>query len=126
MKMIPQPKGSNLCGQCCIAFIAAISLEKAIKTVGKKGLTSPRAISKALTRLGFDCPSRRVKWSQSEELPFLSMIAISRKKDKNWHWMVYWNKKLYDPAGRTMQEYIEDGWRVTSYLPINKKSPDPA
>ena len=44
MDLILQPVGSNMCGQACIAMIAGISIEEAVKAVGHRHSTKTREI----------------------------------------------------------------------------------
>ncbi len=121
MRLITQPEGSSLCGQCCVAMAAGVSLTKAIEAVGhsRKRGTHTWEIIPALRKLGINCADRCRRVSRKRPLPpKRGVVVIHRPKgDKPalWHWMLVWDGEMFDPSGR-WPDYV--GWRITSYLEI--------
>lgn len=108
MKIKLQPKGSNLCGQTCVAMIADISLDDAISSVGKRGLTNTKDIANALRKLGFECADKVTRYKNGLGSEFCLCVVESK------HWVVYKDGLFYDPAyGILLWIPI-----VTSYLNI--------
>ena len=110
MRLLLQPKGSNLCGQTCVAMIAGISLEEAILAVGKRGLTTTKDIAQALRKLGFGCADRVTRYNGRLGSELCLCVVESK------HWVVYKDGLFYDPAFGILF------WmpRVTSYLNITQ------
>lgn len=111
-----QPRGSNLCGQTCVAMLAETTLEKAILLVGKKGLTRPKDLIQALQKTGFLArgPVLRLA-STTVALPENAILNYHWKGRSNGHWIVRWQGENFDPEGGTAR-----GGRVTSYIEICK------
>lgn len=124
MHLIVQPEGSGVCGQCCVAMAAGVSLKRACDAVGhnKASGTHTREIVRALTALGLTCDSRLRRISRSRpNLPKRAIVAIHRpyvekKRNARWHWMLTWDGKIYDPGDSWPDRY--EGWKITSYLEI--------
>ncbi len=117
MTHIYQPEDSPLCGQCCVAMAAGVSLEKAISVIGSSTAgTSTAEVRDGLRALGIGCAERlRVVSRVRPILPRRAIIACHIPRNGNAHWMLTWDGEIYDPARMwpAMRE-----WRITSYLEI--------
>lgn len=123
MKLITQPEGSSLCGQCCIAMAAGVSLKRATDAIGHNGGTRTSEVVKALRKLGIDCADRMVRPSRKRpNIPQRAFLAIHRlpnedeKRKAKWHWLLQWDGKIYDPSEQWPDGY--KNWKITSYLEI--------
>lgn len=121
MKLILQPEGSSLCGQCCVAMAAGVSLKRAKTAVGHERGTHTSEVVAALRILGVSCADRLRRVRRANPvLPQRAIIAIHRpaSEDRNGraHWMLHWDGKVFDPGGRWPDGY--QNWRITSYLEI--------
>ena len=123
MKHIAQPKGSNLCGQTCVAMIAGITLDESIKVFGKSGCTTTKDVASALRKLGIPCDDRVIRIRKGENPisvgTVVKMVVLHCDK---WpkhcsHWVVLYGELYYDPAASVGIGY-GDGVRITSYLPV--------
>jgi hypothetical protein len=117
--LVRQPIDSSLCGQCCVAMAAGVSLTKAIEAVGhgRRGGTSTREIIAALRRLGVRSVDRCHAISRARpEYPRRALLVMRQNGNRRWHWVYYENGQFHDPQGR-WPDY--DGWRVTSYLELD-------
>lgn len=122
IQRIRQPDGSSLCGQCCVAMAAGVSLAQAIEATGHNRATSTSDVVKALRALGLLCADRchpvgRVRPSWTKR----AMLAVSRQPEQGRHrgrshWLLAWDGEIFDPQGDWPTGY--DNWRVTSYLEI--------
>lgn len=117
-----QPKGSNICGQACIAMLANISLEESIKIFGTRGKTSTKDIINALNKLDILCSQKLIRIRKNESKSNLCIVTnytvINGKKYK--HWVIYYKNKYYDPAIGVFScdSYQQFNKVETSYLPI--------
>lgn len=123
MKLILQPDGSSLCGQCCVAMAAGVSLKRAIEAVGHERGTYTCDVVRALWALGVQCDDRCTRISRKRpNLPKRGLVAIHRPKEdgkrrERFHWMLTWDGRMYDPGGAWPDGFA--GWRITSYLTIH-------
>lgn len=129
MHLIPQPEGSSLCGQACIAMVAGISLERAIEAVGhrRRGGTTTKEIVLALRSLGIACPDRLHRMNcKRPVLPGRAVVNIvkyitradGKRKQRKAHWMLTWDGVIFDPGQAWPEAYRQDGWTITSYLEL--------
>lgn len=113
MKLILQPKGSSLCGQCCVAMLMDISLEEAIKLVGHNGITSDRDLLTVLETKYPGIADRKFFGSKLE-----NSICLCKHKNPNnsnmEHWTIYNSGVIMDPSGRPEK----DLWPMYKYWMI--------
>lgn len=105
----------NNCGQCCIATLAEVSLEEAIEAVGKKGLTRTKHLISALKKFDISCDDT---YSLGSDYPDSSIVRFSWLEARKSHWIIFFNKKYYDPSAgvfRKLPEYLKKS-KPTSYL----------
>lgn len=120
---IEQPLKSRICGQIAVAIIANITLENAIKLIGRKrNSTRTKDLTYALRSLGYKCPDR------CKKMPVHPKLAIGHldipKRKSGWHWVVIDGDKIFDGIYGTPDGKVkwEKGWRITSYLPIEESN----
>ncbi len=92
-----QPKGSVLCGQACVAMISGVPLKTAIDVIGHICTTHTNELISALRRLNVQCDSKLRRPSAQKPFPPFAILKISFPGKRNWHWVVRWNGKIYDP-----------------------------
>ena len=120
---IQQPKNKKICGQIAVAVIAGISVDEAIKVVGKKGCTTTKDLASALRKLGYTCDNRCKPF---RKLPF-PKLAIAQLKSptrrSGWHWIVIDSGRIYDGINGTSDGKVRwiDGSKITSILEIYEK-----
>lgn len=110
IKYLKQEK-SGYCGQTCIAMLADISVNEAIKIM--KSTKCQASISKVLETLdylGFSYNKPIYTHGQKVEFPRCCMINV------RGHLIVYFNGVFYDPTLGIMQEY--EFKNITSYIEI--------
>ena len=118
INLIKQPKGSNLCGQACVAMITGISLEESIKLFGSKGKTGTKQLYYALKERGITCSEKAVRIKNNNK-PEFCIITIHYTGYKNKHFCVWNNNKYYDPA-RGIRKKLDKFERETSFIKINQ------
>lgn len=127
IKPVLQPDGSSLCGQACVAMAAGVSLKRAIEAVGheKKRGTYTREVIAALRSLDIQCADACRKVSRKRPvLPRRGLVVIhrpkleGRRRSNQWHWLLTWDGKIYDPSGWEWPDGYKD-WKITSYLEIS-------
>ena len=96
MIFVEQPQGSKLCGQTCLAMILEIPLSDAIVLVGHDKGTRTQELVKALKLCGLRTTDALVRRSN---IPEHCIAKIPKPRGNNWHWVVYWEGKRYDPLG---------------------------
>lgn len=116
---VKQPSGTKTCGQVAVAVIAGISLEEAIKVVGKKGCTTTKDLVKAIRKLGFKCPDRCKKMNRTPPLAIAQVKYPTRKS--GWHWVVVDGNKIFDGQNGNAFGVVQWGhdWRMTSFLSVS-------
>lgn len=122
--LVLQPEGSELCGQCCVAMAAGVSLAEAVRAVGHEGGTYTRDIVAAFEKLGVPSASRCKVLSRTKPVPpKRAILAIhqppkeGRRRKGKWHWLLHWDGEILDPGGCWGTEHYKD-WRITSALEI--------
>lgn len=128
IKKVTQPEGSNLCGQAIIAMLGNISIQKAIKIMGKTGCTRTKDVIQTLRKLKLRVGSDRLlripkNWSK----PSLCIVHIGYGGHWKKHWTL-WNGPegcFYDPAFKLKKEenFYNNGWgQMLSYLEIKGRT----
>lgn len=110
MKIVSQPKGSYVCGQCCIAMIRGITLEQAIEYIGKKGKTTVDDLVRGLDHRVWN--ENLIRISKDNLLPKSCIVRVRWNKGGS-HWVVRDNKWIYDPAVGKIN--------LSDYLKLNDK-----
>ena len=119
MNLIFQPPGSSLCGQCCVAMAAGISLEESIKVFGHRHATRTKEVAQALNALGIQCPSQRLKpLTDRDSWPTRAIIKeiYGPTRKRKSHWILLWDGKVYDP-----DPHDAPGTKYSSYLGIEER-----
>lgn len=119
MKLVKQPKGSNLCGQACVATIGNISLEDSIRIFDREGRTNTKDLIYALELLGFVCATRLKRGKpEQDDLAIVKFLHPNRKS----HWVVWYKGKYYDPiagVSKKVPKYLSES-KQTSFLRIQE------
>ena len=58
MKLVTQPPNSKLCGQCCVAMLAGITLDESIQIIGHQKGTRTKDLVKAFQKLNIKTAAR--------------------------------------------------------------------
>lgn len=118
MLLVYQPENSNLCGQACVASIAGVTLEDAIKVFGgKRSGTSTRQVVDALRKLGVECGDKLIRISRKREKTNYCIVKLRSTLHKHRHWTIYREGFYFDPGVGVLVEY-PDHVVETSFLPI--------
>lgn len=118
MDWVYQGKGTRLCGQACVAMIAGITLDEAVKLFGTKGGTRTKHVVDAFNKLGVKT-GKLTRVSKKNKKTDLCMVVIHYSFSNRKHWTI-WNKdKYYDPSIGVLTEYPLSV-RETSFLPVYK------
>jgi hypothetical protein len=120
-RVLIQPDQSSLCGHCCVAMAAGVSLDRAIEEIGHERGTYTRELVAALRAFGIGCASKLRRLSRIKPvLPKRAIVCIQRygdeKRSARGHWMLAWDGEIFDPGGAWPHGY--ENWRITSYLEI--------
>lgn len=94
MEIVLQDHNSKVCGQCCIAMILGITLDKAIKLVGHEKATTALELSKAL------CVKKIfIRISKNRTIPERAILFVGNIGNRRHrHWVVIENQKIYCPT----------------------------
>jgi hypothetical protein len=117
-KWVKQPDDSHQCGQVAVAVVAGITLEQAIRVIGKKGRTTTKDLVFALRFLGYKCPRKCKRMPR----PPLAIAQLHNPKKSGWHWVVVDGDKIFDGVNGNDRGQIIWGYgrKMTSYLPITQ------
>ena len=89
-----------LCGQSCVAMLAGVSVDEAIKIIGTDKGTNKQDLKKALDYYGIAYALKSTKYDPNIPLPDLCIIQMTVEKPpdiKYGHWGIYHNGIYYDP-----------------------------
>lgn len=96
--LLLQPPNSTLCGQYCVAMLAAVAPEESIAVFGTRGRTRTAEVVKALTHFGLRPSSRLRRLSQYQVIPSPSILKVARPGQSNFHWVVFQEGVIYCPC----------------------------
>lgn len=127
IQMVKQPKGSTICGQCCVAMITGKALDEVIKVFGHSHATRTKELHKVLKHFGYTSNSKLIRFTNFSGLPDLGIVKITYDWRKhNGHWAVIKNIDgianfmVYCPSGE-IDSWLTYGFgkgRITSFLTI--------
>lgn len=116
MRLVRQPKGSNVCGLACVAMVAGVDLEGGIDLVGHRGKTWGTDIRIALDKAGILHGSSMISgWPKGD-----AMLSYKEIGGRRRHWVLWYKEKYYDPLSgihRKQPDWLSVA-RVTSHLPL--------
>jgi hypothetical protein len=135
---IPQPPGTNVCGQCCVAMLANITLDQACEIIGHRHITGTREMARALRNLGYLADGRltriyfkrgeimRVKQQPCKVGIIKAVPRYSRvwKRHGHFRWVVKSGSKICDPGLKApvgLTFYIENVLRLTAFMEVRLK-----
>lgn len=118
IRHVPQPSGSKVCGQACIAMVLGISLDDAVKLVGHARATRTKEISAALGQLG-----PLVRLSRKHSLPDRCIMKVRIPNQSNWHWVLKDGSMVFDPSRGHAMSWVSwaetvKGCTVSSFLEV--------
>lgn len=128
MRLRLQPKGSELCGQYCVAMISGEIPEYVIQIFGHNRGTSFIELTFALRKLGLNPDFKLSKAGKKTKLPKLCILSIKYSNTPaqlgtSGHWVVHYKGIIYDPAlGKYPIEELESKQgKLTSYLRVKRQ-----
>jgi len=68
MNLQRQPRGSKICGHCCVAMVTGASLQEVIAQVGHRHGTSARELGMALRAFGLQAQFKLTGFKKQESL----------------------------------------------------------
>jgi hypothetical protein len=123
MKLITQPEGSSVCGQCCVAMVVGVSLNSCLTVFCHDWATSPKVLRWALKYYHYKPAKRLLRYKKQEQLPALCILKLTYPFQKMGHWVVYDTGDIYCSVhGIWSYENYEDisGGQLTHYLGFTK------
>lgn len=109
IKLIKQPKGSKVCGQCVSAMIAGVSYEDMADIYGHTTTSNISEAKRALYKLGFDAgetvqvDNRKKNW----RIPETAFVRIKYGRRRCGHFVAKIQGKFYDPRGMVFDNLDE-------------------
>jgi hypothetical protein len=117
-------RGASMCGQCCLAMILGKTLDEVASLVGHRRSTFSRELIAVLRAHGYDVPDRMQRRPLPQKYSRALLKASSKRGRK--HWLLLWDSRLFcpdlGPDPIAYGGYDQDGWKITSYLPLEKKA----
>ena len=103
-----------------MAVITGCSIKKATKAIGLEKYTNTKELANGLRKLRFKCSSR-LKVLKNK--PKVAIAKLKYPGTKKWHWVVIYKDKIFDGVygDKFGKVKWERGWRITSYLPVERK-----
>lgn len=122
MNLIQQPWDSKLCGHCCVAMVAGVSLAKVIGAIGHLEGTKTKEIVSALEAFGVGVKKLKVGKPPKGALSIVKAWPINQKKSRGWHWVVIDQRgKMLDPSSGNLSHILyNERYKLTSYLEIKQ------
>lgn len=123
VNIVTQPKGSSICGQCCVAMAAGKSIEEVIKVFGHKHATGTKELHKALNKFKVVSDKKLTRNSSNVSFPKTAILKITYDwRKNNGHWIYFENGICYCPSGEINHwtKYLANPsmGRITSFLKI--------
>lgn len=104
MKLIQQPIGTSLCGQCVVAMLANKPLDQVIELMGE-GRTYPRDLRRSLKHFDIAVPSRGIPaFTPSAPLG----VGAAMIWGKQQHWVAWEDEFWYDPLSPSLLTSLID------------------
>ncbi|MDO7888276.1 hypothetical protein [Hymenobacter cheonanensis] len=123
MKLITQPEGSTVCGQCCVAMIVGVSLNSCLTVFCHDWATSPKVLRWALKYYHYTPARRLLKIKLPALLPDLCILKLTYPFQQMGHWVVYNAGQIYCSVhgiyDYNKYEAVADG-KLTHYLGFTK------
>lgn len=119
MKLILQPLGSAVCGQCCVAMIVGVSLSSCLTVFCQDWTDSARVMRWALKYYHYQPNPRLRRFKKQKQLPNLCLLMSKHTGD----WVVYDTGDIYCPTYGICNyaDYEElTGGTLTHYLGFTK------
>lgn len=121
MRLQLQPRGSKICGHCCVAMVAGVKLQQVIAQVGHMHGTSAREVGLALRAFGHQAQFKLTTFKNEASLPTLCILKQMWANSEQSHWVVYNAGTIYCP-GHGQYAFADavatTGGRFTSYLKL--------
>jgi hypothetical protein len=120
MKLVRQPKGSNLCGQAVVAMLTGVTLDEAVKSMHTRGTTRTRQLIDALSGTGI-VPSERLHRFHLAHATLLrnAILKMHWKGRYKSHWVLLCDDQIFDPEYGVTPAGWWTGWkRVSSFLSL--------
>lgn len=127
IELVEQGK-TRLCGQACVAMVSSRELGEICKLMNEYKGTKTQDIIAVLQKLKIDCGAKLQPISKNHPIPKLCIAKMTRftrnrTRRPGWHWVVIFDKKVYDPNGYItsikIAEHRHKG-RVTSFIKIDR------
>ena len=118
---IQQARGSQVCGQACVAMAAGVTLDKAIQVFGHERGTRTCDVLKGFKAFGIEAKTTRLKrWDDKEPPPpcaLLHQLFHAKGQKFHGHWVLNWHGVVHDPeqAGPNL---VDSGGRFVSYVEL--------
>lgn len=112
--IIHQPPGSGSCGQACVAMAAGVTIEEAVRVIGKDGDTGAGDLVRGLRALGVTC-KRLPVYSRLRLDQYAILGIVYLDNDRTGHWMLLWDGTIYDPAVKVQSPHP---WRIEEIVRI--------
>lgn len=122
MQLIRQPEGSSLCGQCVVAMLAEITLDRAIEQMGE-GRNYPRDIRRELGKLNISIPRRSVqsvsgRGPDGREAAVLLCSTIEDNRQYT-HWIAWDGRRWFDPRIGEYDDFREHYKATAAVYPVD-------
>ena len=123
MKLILQPEGSTICGQCCVAMIVGVPLKSCLNVFCHDWATSAKVVRWALKYYHYTPHKRLLRFKSEADLPALCILKLAYRFQKMGHWVVYNAGQVYCPT-HGIHDYGQyeavSGGTFTHYLGFTK------
>jgi hypothetical protein len=114
MRLVHQPEGTNLSGQCVIAMLLGVTLDRAVAIVGTSRFLRTKDVVHVLRSNECYVGDGRLVSSRGK-LP-ADCIVSARWPGGGRHWTLRWRGRIYDPAA----EWAEGGSAASSYIDLTR------
>ncbi|MDB5270083.1 MAG: hypothetical protein JWP58_3123 [Hymenobacter sp.] len=121
MHLQRQPRGSKICGHCCVAMVTGASLQEVIAQVGHRHGTSARELGTALRAFGHQAHFKLTGFKKEASLPPRCILKQLWTSGEPGHWVVYDAGTIYCPGHGTYpyaEAVARTGGRFTAYLKL--------
>jgi hypothetical protein len=118
--ILHQSRGSDICGQACLAMIAGCGIDEAIAAVGHDRDTDPGDLYRGMRALGVRYRRiRPMRWGSRPVDHALLDIWLG-PGDNDGHWVVWWGGRVYDPDPDVAWPFGYEGLHGVRYIEVRR------
>lgn len=116
VQQLYQPRGSNLCGQTCLAMLAKTSVEAVYQILPKPSGINMLDMICGLQYYGFPILLAETGLRPNHPLPNNAMMGMGWWEVEQSHWLLRINRQVYNPTETPLGMRTRPGGWIHKYI----------